>query len=1058
MGFPLGYNGNILWLEGCSGMERTWLMVGLLVGLGVWIAVGVVARRRIVRRSVQVWAQVTSVLMALALTAEIVALWWPTLQGVRAWSATAEALLNTAHLTLAFWVLTLLRSPGRKGTMVMAALLALVLGVQLWSLRAVLVGAAPALTGLPYHRWVLGVNTLVLLVALVVAVYRRWQGLPRRRVAHTLFFLGLLGLPLALHVLEFLVGHLGVPNTWFGTVPVGLLWLLALPGPVFQELVAWPMERLLTEIGAGVLLFTWPEARLVWWNRQVEEWFGDRQGRVLLPRSLNEHLHQLLEREHVEELHLDTLARRFEIRTLPLKVAGRSLRALVLYDVTETHQIQQALLQQNTLEERRQRLLQMALEAPTWQELARNMVRYLAEPWPEFTPLGCALYLYDTTDVTASRARLIWGEPQDLPWAPVWEDVPPATLAPLTRTPVVDPSALEGRAHAVGIIPLLTGDVPLGVLAFLLTQEQIALWDQWLTVRRELGLLVAFLLRFAQAQEYQVLLEMAFEKAITAMAIFNHQGRPLIWNQAMEDILREQGYDPVLLLSSREETPMCDRWWRPGVWREVTQALATQGQWQHIFEQATPSGPRYWRMVAFPVHTQDHQILEIGCVVHDFTDLERARRELQIQQQLLERLLKGAHVLWKTLPSLNRLLSETLRLLKSWYPDANVSIVLLEQAPTGRLYVTAWLQETGPQPIPPFFTRLLREGALGWVIRHQETLLIEDTLTDPRWYRLEDQGLQVRSVVMAPLLYRNQPLGTLTISHREPGVFSETDRRLLSSMAQWLALALHNARLYEEQLRLQRRYRRERERLEQEQRQQVQHIDELSNALRYPLNAYLEALEAAQTRFEADAHLSRTLSRIHHLVQDMLRQLETYLDHRQLQQLYLPAHPPPPYPVLTLFREVLEILQPLAERYKTQLEWEVHPHDLTISHDRVRLRRILQYLAEFSIRRAQGGRVVLRAFYDPESTPPGVIFWVLDTGPPLETTLVDQLFQQGQDSRRSNLLPLAYHTRQMNLAVVQEYVSQLGGRLRVRQVSGFGLAFWLWIPQSAYSTVTAPAF
>lgn len=1042
-----------------ASMERIPLSGLSLIVLGLWVGVGFLfGRHSLPRREVRWWGWVTVLLMALSQVAGWVAVWWLDLPGGQVAQGLSEVFLNLGVLANAFWVVALLRSPSRRVVLGKLGLLALSLGGHLWAWPMVQAGVEWALWGVRWRWWWLGFHGLVLLILGVWAMHQRWQGLPRHRWRHLAFLVATLGWPALGYLLAWMLEPaLPFPrHLWIG-FPVGLAWLLGWISPIFFELISWPMERLLAEIGAGVLVFSWPQGQLLWWNRQIEEWFGDRQGRVLLPRQLEEQLSTLLQQPQAAEIHLDTLARRFELRGVPLDGVRGSLRALVLYDITESYQIQQALLQQNTLEERRQRLLQMALEASTWQELARNLVRYLVKPWPEFSPLGCALYLYDW-DTDSRRARRVWSEPQDLPWAEVWENVPEATLAPLTRTPIVDPDALHHRARAVGLIPLVpaTGEPPLGVLAFLLAEDAIALWDRWLTVRRELGMLIAFLLRFAQAQEYQVLLEIAFQHAITAMAIFNAQGRPLVWNQAMEAALRDQGFDSTLLLSPPDDVPMCDRWWRPGLWREITQTLATQDRWQGIFEQQTPQGVRYWRVVAFPVHVQDHQILEIGCVVHDFTDLERARRELEMQQHLLERLLQAARVLWQTLPSLNRLLSETLRLLKSWYPDAGVSIVLLEQAPGGRLYVTTWLRETGPQPIPPFFTRLLREGALGWVIRHQETLFIQDTTTDPRWYQLEDTAPAIRSVVMAPLLYRNRPLGTLTLSHPEPGRFTETERRLLSSIAQWLALALHNARLYEEQLRLQRRYRREQERLQQDQQAQVRHMGELSAALRTPLRAYLEALEQSRKRFEADVVLSRSLERMYHLVQDMLREIETYLDHRQLQELRFPSQPPPPLSVVTLFQELYEILQPLAERYQAQVEWEVHPKDLVVAHDRVRLRRVLQYLAEFCIRRAQSGRVVLRAFYDPESTPPGVIFWVMDTGVPLDPQLVDQLFQRAGDGA-SALFPLAYHARQMNLAVVQEYVQQLGGRLRVRTVSGFGLAFWLWIPQSAFASVGSPS-
>ena len=43
----------------------------------------------------------------------------------------------------------------------------------------------------------------------------------------------------------------------------------------------------------------------------------------------------------------------------------------------------------------------------------------------------------------------------------------------------------------------------------------------------------------------------------------------------------------------------------------------------------------------------------------------------------------------------------------------------------------------------------------------------------------------------------------------------------------------------------------------------------------------------------------------------------------------------------------------------------------------------------------------------------------------------------------------------VNLMLVREHVEKMGGRLRVRQVSGFGLAFWVWLSKGVLRRKTA---
>jgi len=271
--------------------------------------------------------------------------------------------------------------------------------------------------------------------------------------------------PYLLWMANFFVLHWPLNPAWVGLWGLVLLWSWGLYRLGMETLPALQMETLLHYAGAGVMLFAWPQARLLWWNRQIEEWFGrGPDGRPNLPDLLERRLHRLLQEPQVQEVYAEeTLFRRFEVRCVDVG-DGKHLqaRALVMYDITEPHRVQQMLLQQ------------------------------------QFTPLGCALYLCTRTPGEegsgASVAQLVWGVPESLPWRAVWEDVPQATLIPLSRAAVLPADEMADEAQAVGIVPLVPpGETqPLGYMAFLLAQDQIEAWDRWVNVRKDLGRLVAF--------------------------------------------------------------------------------------------------------------------------------------------------------------------------------------------------------------------------------------------------------------------------------------------------------------------------------------------------------------------------------------------------------------------------------------------------------------------------------------------------------------------------------------------------------------------------------------
>ena len=94
-------------------------------------------------------------------------------------------------------------------------------------------------------------------------------------------------------------------------------------------------------------------------------------------------------------------------------------------------------------------------------------------------------------------------------------------------------------------------------------------------------------------------------------------------------------------------------------------------------------------------------------------------------------------------------------------------------------------------------TRLkLGEGAMGWVVRTGEQLIIPDYQI---WAGRSEQYAKIdaHAAVVAPLLIGRRPVGAINVWHEDPAKsFSESDRRLLNLFGQQAAIALENAHLF----------------------------------------------------------------------------------------------------------------------------------------------------------------------------------------------------------------------------------------------------------------------
>jgi len=93
------------------------------------------------------------------------------------------------------------------------------------------------------------------------------------------------------------------------------------------------------------------------------------------------------------------------------------------------------------------------------------------------------------------------------------------------------------------------------------------------------------------------------------------------------------------------------------------------------------------------------------------------------------------------------------------------------------------------------------EGIAGWVAEHEETVLVQDVNKDSRFYKAIDKisGFETKSILCVPVKSKTKLIGVLEVVNKTDGTsFTRQDSILLSIFAQQAAMAIENARLYEE--------------------------------------------------------------------------------------------------------------------------------------------------------------------------------------------------------------------------------------------------------------------
>lgn len=88
-------------------------------------------------------------------------------------------------------------------------------------------------------------------------------------------------------------------------------------------------------------------------------------------------------------------------------------------------------------------------------------------------------------------------------------------------------------------------------------------------------------------------------------------------------------------------------------------------------------------------------------------------------------------------------------------------------------------------------------GVLGVLIEHPEPLRLADVGMHPRSYGFPVGHPAMRSFLGVPVLVRGEVWGNLYLAEKETGEFSERDEQAAVILADWAAVAINNARLFE---------------------------------------------------------------------------------------------------------------------------------------------------------------------------------------------------------------------------------------------------------------------
>jgi len=440
----------------------------------------------------------------------------------------------------------------------------------------------------------------------------------------------------------------------------------------------------------------------------------------------------------------------------------------------------------------------------------------------------------------------------------------------------------------------------------------------------------------------------------------------------------------------------------------------------------------------------------------------------QEERRWAEALVQATAALTSTL-EVESLLENVLAAARRAIPAGEKGSVSLVDEATGALCIQALAGYSDPRILEIRFPR--EEGYSARAAREDRPLLVSDVRAEPIRYDDEIEEMRaIQSAIVTPLRYRGNVIGTLSLDNASrKGAFTEQDLHLLAAFADQAAIALQNAKLYE-QLRQELAERKRAEAALAEERallaQRVEKrtaelsaanvelarasrakdefLSGMSHELRTPLTAILGLSEVLQEQVfgplnEKQAKYVQTIGESgHHLLSLITDILDLSKIEAGKMELEIG-----PVAIDAICQASLQFIKQTALKKQLKVCSTVDQQVTLIQADERRLKQILVNLLSNAVKfTPAGGQVGLEVVGNVERG--RVDFTVWDTGIGIAPEDMGRLFRSFVQLDSS--LSRQYTGTGLGLALVRQLTDMHGGSVSVESQVGRGSRFTVSLP------------
>jgi signal transduction histidine kinase len=316
----------------------------------------------------------------------------------------------------------------------------------------------------------------------------------------------------------------------------------------------------------------------------------------------------------------------------------------------------------------------------------------------------------------------------------------------------------------------------------------------------------------------------------------------------------------------------------------------------------------------------------------------------------------------------------------------------------------------------------LKGSIAGWIVTNRKSVLTNNVHNDPRFFGEieETTGFPTQSMLGVPLITKEKVVGVLEVLNKKNGEFTSADESLLLVLGAQAAVAIENARLF----------------------QQSDLISEFVHELRTPLSSLSTATYLLLRPEISQEQREQIINSIHNETLRLNTMASSFLDLARLESGRVQFRKMR-FSLGDLLHECKDVMQGKADEEHIQLRVEGVDDLPLVEADRDKLKQVLLNLLSNAIKyNRPSGFVVIRAGVTETET----LISVQDTGIGIPEDAILHLFEKFYRVREHE--GKASGTG-LGLSISKQIIQGHNGSIEVKSKIGVGTTFTIRLPRAS---------